>query len=235
MLMEQDFGSCEGKRWNDGPKSQALKVTPGFVDIESAESMAQRADCFLDDHLVPLFLEPDDTDEPVVAVVSHGIMLSKLWKRLLLRLPPKSVSFSPSLLAGAREYSLEHLGGWSNTGYLELQARRPLVPPTAVPSQPAETDASSPPTPESAPADAVEGQANAELSPQDLSQVPVSDDCQLTIALTAPSGWTTSIETVNGRDHLQNLKRTRGGVGSARHDSSQKNIDSFFKKRKDDQ
>jgi hypothetical protein len=233
--MEQDFGSCEGKRWNEGPKSQALKDTPGFVDIESAESMAQRADRFLDDHLVPFFHEPDDTDEPVVAVVSHGIMLSKLWKRLLLRLPLKSVSFSPSLLAGAREYSLGHLGGWSNTGYLELQARRPLVPPTAVPPQPAETDASSPPTPESAPADAVEGQADAKPSPQNTSQVPVSEVSQPSNALTVPVGWTTSIETVNGRDHLQSLKRTRGGVGSSRHDSSQKNIDSFFKKRKVDQ
>jgi hypothetical protein len=235
MLMEQDFGFYEGKRWNDGPKSQALKDTPGFVDVESAESMAQRADRFLDNHLVPLFHEPDDIDEPVVAVVSHGIMLSKLWKRLLLRLPPKSVSFSPSLLAGAREYSLERLGGWSNTGYLELQARRPLVPPTVVPLQPAKTDAASPPTSESAPADAVEGQANAESSPQNTSQVPVSDVSQPTNALTVPVGWTTSIEAVNGRDHLQSLKRTRGGVGSARHDSSQKNLDSFFKKRKVDQ
>jgi hypothetical protein len=38
--------------------------------------------------------------------------------------------------------------------------------------------------------------------------------------------------TVNGKDHLKGLKRTGGGVGSSRHDASQKGIESFFKRRK---
>ncbi|KAF2655933.1 phosphoglycerate mutase-like protein [Lophiostoma macrostomum CBS 122681] len=237
ILMEQDFGFYEGKRWHERSASHDHKDTPGFVDVESKEAMAKRADKFLDEHLVPLFHGPEDTSEEVIAVVSHGIMLSTLWKRLLLRLPPKSVKVSPALFANAREYSLEHLGGWSNTGYLELQAERPVAPPAVpaqVPAQSAGNDVASPPILESAPAEVVEGHVKIGLDPQTISDVPKSDAGQPQKPLTVPVGWTTYIETVNGRDHLQGLKRTRGGVGSAGHDSSQKNLDSFFKKRKVD-
>ncbi|KAF7552928.1 hypothetical protein G7Z17_g4006 [Cylindrodendrum hubeiense] len=47
-----------------------------------------------------------------------------------------------------------------------------------------------------------------------------------------------SIETINGMDHVKGLKRTRGGIGSAKFDEKQKTMDSFFKptsrKRKHD-
>lgn len=35
--------------------------------------------------------------------------------------------------------------------------------------------------------------------------------------------------TYNGREHLKGLKRTRGGVGSSKHDPKQRKLDSFFK------
>ena len=37
------------------------------------------------------------------------------------------------------------------------------------------------------------------------------------------------IEVVNSTGHLQGLRKTRGGIGSARFDSNQKTMDSFFK------
>ncbi|KAL0941441.1 phosphoglycerate mutase family protein [Colletotrichum truncatum] len=44
--------------------------------------------------------------------------------------------------------------------------------------------------------------------------------------------------TVNCTDHLQGLKKTRGGIGSAKHDEKQKTLNAFFtptaKKRKHD-
>jgi broad specificity phosphatase PhoE len=40
------------------------------------------------------------------------------------------------------------------------------------------------------------------------------------------------IYAVNGKDHLLNLKRTRGGVGSAAFDTRQKSIEGFFKRPK---
>ncbi|KAI1812008.1 histidine phosphatase superfamily [Poronia punctata] len=54
----------------------------------------------------------------------------------------------------------------------------------------------------------------------------------------SPSGKTTRtlIEQTNNVDHLQGLKKTRGGIGSAQFDSRQRTVDSFFasasKKRK---
>lgn len=46
------------------------------------------------------------------------------------------------------------------------------------------------------------------------------------------NGWSTFVQVVNSKDHLNGLKRTRGGIGSAKHDNSQQNIESFFKRRK---
>ncbi|KAH7120276.1 histidine phosphatase superfamily [Dactylonectria estremocensis] len=47
-----------------------------------------------------------------------------------------------------------------------------------------------------------------------------------------------TVKTVNGVDHVKGLKRTRGGIGSAKFDEKQKTMDSFFKptsrKRKHD-
>jgi 2,3-bisphosphoglycerate-dependent phosphoglycerate mutase len=47
------------------------------------------------------------------------------------------------------------------------------------------------------------------------------------------------VKEVNRTDHLKGLKKTRGGIGSARFDDKQKSIDSFFgsqaKKRKADE
>lgn len=42
--------------------------------------------------------------------------------------------------------------------------------------------------------------------------------------------WQVIIRTINGRNHLNNLKRTGGGVGSAAYDAKQKSLDGFFKK-----
>lgn len=48
------------------------------------------------------------------------------------------------------------------------------------------------------------------------------------------SGWLVKVLTVNGQHHLSTLKRTRGGIGSSRHDKGQMQIDSFFAKPKTD-
>ncbi|RMZ74239.1 phosphoglycerate mutase family [Pyrenophora seminiperda CCB06] len=192
VLMEQDFGSMEGKKFHDPshksehPRNEKNRHGIEFVPMESKDTMARRADSFIDEHLMPLLGDTSKDMSPVVAIVSHGIFLSMLWKRLLLRLPRKSVVLSPELRATARP-SLEHLGGWSNTGYLELHLQR------------AEAEEPSP-------------------SPAGMSRIT--------------QGWTTTILTINGKDHLRSLKRTGGGVGSARHDASQKRIDTFFKRRR---
>ena len=45
-------------------------------------------------------------------------------------------------------------------------------------------------------------------------------------------GWRMKIISVNGKEHLSNLKRTRGGLGNVAYDSRQKNLEGFFKKPK---
>ncbi|KAF3008940.1 hypothetical protein E8E13_011361 [Curvularia kusanoi] len=254
ILMEQDFGDLEGKKWSD--MQAEMRNKPGFVAVETKEAMGRRADAFLDDHLLPLLNDMRNDLENTIAIVSHGIFLSTLWKRLLRRLPAKSIHLCPGLHSFARP-SLEHLGGWSNTGYLELLMTRLEAEPAAflAPSSTSRSDDLQPAVfkPDTT-IGTVEVPREAAQEASDGAEAPTAacDD-----AVTAPSQagtanaasimatqrtagfflgheWTTTILTINGKDHLKGLKRTGGGVGSSRHDASQKGIESFFKRRKID-
>ncbi|ORY13564.1 histidine phosphatase superfamily [Clohesyomyces aquaticus] len=253
-LMEQDFGFYEGKKWYEKPADsrssgkdahrQAHSSEPGFVDVESKESMAQRADRFIDEHLLPLFDLSAASSDKAVAIVSHGILLSVLWKRFLLRLPRKSVSLSPELLANGRFQSLEHLGAWSNTAYLELDLNNVA---TQEPSDDTPRFSVPIPGPQSSIADEDDTQDNVgrEAVQQDAVNAAVVNGKDTVNDNSAPmrsvvqplstkltEGWTMTVKTINSRDHVKGLKRTGGGVGSSAHDASQKSIESFFKRRK---
>lgn len=253
VLMEQDFGSMEGKKWSDRSQvpnlankkhhRQVQTGTAEFVDVESKDAMARRADAFLDEHFLPLFNSSYKCVDLAVAIVSHGIFLSTLWKRLLLRLPAKSVRLPTGVQASARP-SLEHLGGWSNTGYLELhltqttgeasQLSAVALPPSlmkdftltsGILATNTSTDqAEVPPVATNQRFD-----AQSALERPSATATVAARSTSLRIA----HGWTTTILAINCKDHLKGFKRTRGGVGSSRHDASQKNIDAFFKRRKD--
>lgn len=252
LLVEKNFGSMEGKKSYEQPAKckptdkehdrSGSNGVAGFVAVESKDAMARRADTFLDMYLLPLLDNTPGTVEKCIAIVSHGIFLSTLWKRLLLRLPANSVVLSPELRASGRP-SLEHLGGWSNTGYLELHMTQSAAPnhisttdlPLSVslvsPSLPAETPA-------------------VMVGLWRIRVTHVSDDSEVAKkgAVEAPTittegvphrsaphiahGWRTTILAINCKDHLKGLKRTGGGVGSSRHDASQKRIETFFKRRK---
>ncbi|KAH8730574.1 histidine phosphatase superfamily [Phaeosphaeriaceae sp. PMI808] len=244
LLVEQDFGSMEGKKWSERqsepkPQHRLEKKGPAtFVDLESKDSMAQRADTFLHLHILPLL---DDTSRPAekcIAIVSHGIFLSTLWKRLLLCLPKKSVALSSDLRDISRP-PLEHLGGWSNTGYLELLMIQPEAPhkPAILPSS---VSACSPPPAQMPAPD--EGLVSDEALEVTHGSEPAQREALNVFGTTTEStasstsrvahGWTTTILSINGKDHLKGFKRTGGGVGSSRHDSSQKSLETFFKKRR---
>ena len=130
LLREQDFGFYEGKPFytrvgesnKTGKESHRLEHLgdPAFKDVESKESMALRMNSFLEGHLIPLLMDKDRSEEPIVAIVSHGIILSVLWRCLLKLFIPWTVQFAPEVAIGSGSMSLEYLGGWSNTGYLEL-------------------------------------------------------------------------------------------------------------------
>jgi hypothetical protein len=242
LLMEKDFGSMEGKKshsrlskmtaFGRDHRREENRRTAGFADAESKASMARRADTFLDEYLMPLLDDPLSEDGLVVAIVSHGIFLSTLWKSILLRLPLHNVFLSPGI-EGTVQQSLEHLGGWSNTGYLELYFTRvevehyKLTTETSVIS----ITVSSESLAETSPVH--QSLCNAQL-PKSTAEVTTRLDIGAPQASRSHNmqGWSTLILRVNSKDHLQGLKRARGGVGSSRYDASQRTIESFFKRRK---
>jgi len=247
LLVEQDFGFYEGKKFFERPREGSKsgkeahharhKDDPGFVDVESKESMAQRADAFLDEHLTPL-LRSDIGETQVVAIVSHGIFLTVLWRRLLLRLPSRSVSFAPAISWATDAVSLEHLGGWSNTGYLELELAKSAVSfqSTQTVSEFPAVDSTTP-TIDCSSSQSITGDKRPPTHPD--PEVPevisrVADDASAVLPITSRKleGWTLIIYKINSQDHIQGLKRTGGGVGSAKYDESQKTIETFFKRKK---
>jgi hypothetical protein len=250
VLTERDFGNLEGKRWEQMPpevktsnKGQFLgkhKSVAGFVDVESKDSMARRADMFLDEHFLPLLDTQAEPSEHVIAIVSHGLMLSVLRKRLLLRLPSDSISFSPDLAVNPH-VSLEHLGAWSNTGYMDLHMKFATKEPCTVEGVVPHSVAEQSTLQDDTPVVKVEMRhSNAQRVTQNGTDSGISEHKDASLqctALIAPAlppklvqGWTTVIQAINGKDHLIGLKRSRG-VGSAKHDASQKSIDSYLNKQ----
>ncbi|SMR42725.1 unnamed protein product [Zymoseptoria tritici ST99CH_1A5] len=215
QLIEQNFGFAEGMSFQtrtDANKTgreayrDRHKDDPGFVDVESKESIDKRADIFLNEHLLPLFELPSETRPRAVAVVSHGILLSHLWRRLLLRLPPKSVTVTPEVTALRGTLVLQHLGGWSNTGYLQLamtKDEREIVPN--------KLDTSSPRPP--VPADTTEAVTDEPLRSEQGKDNAGPGDAVRERPSRMISGWSTTIVAVDRKDHLVGLKRQRGGIG----------------------
>lgn len=222
-LIEQNFGYYEGKSFqarSDPRKTgreahrEQHKDYRGFEDAESKDSMSQRADTFLDRHLMPLVGHASDAEKHIIAVVSHGMLLSSLWKRILKRLPPKSVTVDPEVTAARGSLVLEHLGGWSNTGYLELALSHETVAAVAK-----ETGS------EEVPESQLEGPVTATGTTEpDGASRTTNVNPQVLI------GWTLLIRGIDRKDHLVGLKRQRGGIGRTAHDEKQQKISSFFKR-----
>lgn len=214
-LIEQDFGYYEGKPFQarSSPRktgreadAEVQRRTPGFQDVESKDSMCKRADAFLDEHLMPLTLETSDSAEPIVAIVSHGMLLSTLWRRMLARVSPGSVTVAPEVTAARGPLILDRLGGWSNTGYLELSLQRRLQRPVKLSQDDPRVFGT-----------AEDADTTTGLSPPQ--------------ALTFKR-FTVSIVAVDSRTHLHGLKRQRGGIGRLVHDTNQRKLDGFFKRPK---
>lgn len=240
-LREQDFGYYEGKpfyaRNPDSNKSakethwEKHKDEAGFQDLESKDSMAKRADSFLDQHLMPVLGGARQERSLTIAIVSHGMLLSSLWKCLFRRQLPNTVTLNPELVATGRPLSLEHLGGWSNTGYLEVELQPTEAQPLASNGPSPMKSAGLQAVKSSLDEAQVSGQTQAssiEIGPERPADAGAAEISQSHAA----QNFKMLIKTINGKQHLQGLKRTGGGVGSSKHDEGQKSIQSFFKKRK---
>lgn len=197
--------------------------------------MARRADDFLDEHLIPLFDAGAAADELAIAVVSHGMLLSTLWRRLLLRLPRRSLSIAPEVTASRGDVVLEHPGGWSNTGYLQLSFRR-HNPQTE--SQDHTTHGNMPLTKQ----EVSETSARSPTPTRPTAASTIRESSPAQTGYTGDSagnkipnpliGYSTTIVAIDSKQHLLGLKRQRGGIGRSAHDESQKKLEGFFKKRR---
>jgi broad specificity phosphatase PhoE len=267
-LREQDFGPFEGKAFSSKPrtpfKSTSTVVSDGSEiqrdgdGMETKESMRQRADIFIDRHLLPILSDVATLEDKAVAVVAHGLILSTLWRCLLRRFSPSSVTVSPCAMPADRPIVLEHLGAWSNTGYLDLhvvsraieispQESSPLNESTnaaSIEKLSASSCQASTITAIKAPESVTPALTAPELIPPALTAPESITPALKTPGSTAPAlagpttatpifrGLAVTIKVVNGQIHVRGLKRTRGGVGSSAHDAGQRKIDTFFKKQK---
>lgn len=252
-LQEQDFGFYEGRtfyaRSPDSKKTgkalhrAAHQNEEGFQDIETKESMAKRADSYLDEHLISVLQGAPSDHQYIVCIVSHGIMLSSLWKAILRRQLPNTVTLDQEAIIAGKPLALEHLGGFSNTGYLRLEFEKRE---DNVKSQVANTET---PLAEAVisselPSYAKDTVAEASADDNALSDVQtVLDSAATSLPTDLPEvregpkstkdvKFRILVKVINGKEHLKGLKRTGGGVGSSMYDEGQKSIETFFKKRR---
>ncbi|KAF3397932.1 hypothetical protein F1880_006016 [Penicillium rolfsii] len=217
-LRERDFGSWEGVRWqspsalSNDPNASSGRLGRGtsveVIEKETTASMRQRAFSFLNSHFLPLLFD-DSTSNRKVAIVAHGIILRVLWNCLVELFDPMSISLMPGITAWDGGPAALLSPSWSNTGYMELSIHtksKPLV---------------SPPQRQLA-----SHELRVEPSSTTDTEVSSSDSAAGEILL---QGWAMKILSVDNKEHLAGLRRTRGGIGSSSHDSRQKKIDQFFR------
>ena len=208
VLRERDFGSFErlpaaAAKLPANPRAARLRQDPGFRDVETAAAMARRMDQFLDEHLLPIVLSPAADPSHTVAVVSHGMLLVQLWKCLLKRFALNSVSLAAGVTVPVEMgVTLDKAASWSNTGYLNLTIRKQAARIKSAGITEILT-------------------APSAVEVEELS-LPASPSVLYDRSLT--------VHAINSKEHLRGLKRTGGGLGSSKHDTKQKQIDSFFKK-----
>ncbi|KAG8162739.1 hypothetical protein KVR01_007217 [Diaporthe batatas] len=211
-LREKNFGSEEGRKFGTRGTDQS---SAGWIEPESKESMKARVERFIDNHLIPTVLRGFHSDvNHSLAIVAHGIILNVLLRCLLARFGPDE--FTKLTRPTDTPGKMEWLASWSNTGYLEADLRLRIGAPQAAtrPSPPATPGNSRPMLGSVVP-----------RQPSRENAVAAADTRQAE----APSvEILMTVTSVNTTDHLQGLKKTRGGIGSAAFDQKQKTMDSFF-------
>lgn len=246
-LREQNMGHREGKPFSSRqPHQRGIskkdhtskhKDDVELEPLESRESMARRANVFLDECLHPVLREYRHAGGARVVIVSHGIFLGTLWRSILARQLPGSVSLDPEL-ASHSHISFEYLGGWSNTGYLEVQIRERMshrLSETCSMSvePPIIHDKSSSTTVDVfiSPADGTPSdKAGSALDLSHFARPESSDVTNLHGTSSDVSSFRLLIKAINSKEHLAGIKRARG-VGSSAYDESQCSITSYFRKK----
>ncbi|SPQ27174.1 0e275efa-ecda-4269-bb09-4eae43938cb6 [Thermothielavioides terrestris] len=170
----------------------------GDAGAESWDQMRVRAERFVRVHLVPVLEADGQRDGAAVVVVAHGLILDALL-RVLLAWFGRGEAAS---LGRARTTV------WSNTGYVEAVVT--VSPPAPEPGTLSAVGIGD--------GDVAEG--TAAVASGDRTPTPGPKRQRPRISL--------SVVGVNVLKHLEGLKKTRGGIGSAQFDKRQRTVDSFF-------
>jgi hypothetical protein len=165
--------------------------------------------------------------------VAHGIILSHLWRGILRLFDASNTAVVPGIQDG-RAMGLEYLGAWSNTGYLDLEIKERAAVNRNPETGSSRGNAASSATLAGVPIPSLTNTAISELlteSPTAIIASTIELDSIGLIATSKLQNMSLVVKAVNSLEHLKGLKKTRGGIGSAKHDDKQQTVDSFFKKR----
>ncbi|KAK2745684.1 hypothetical protein FQN57_003580 [Myotisia sp. PD_48] len=97
---------------------------------------------------------------------------------------------------------------WSNTGYLEFDVRFDTMQLAALPV----------PT------------SNSPILPNQPFELGYLPNDRIKIPSPVQPTLSIRVHAVNEKSHLDGLQRTKGGIGSAKHDATQKKLDDYFRK-----
>ena len=231
-------------RGSSGPRersSNANKTTSGssYIPRESERSLEQRANKFVNQCLIPSLEDASKSEEAVaMMVVSHGVMLKYISRQFTSQLPAGSLyhgSWKDCNVLCPQSLDIRQ---WSNTGYLELHfspvktlQHHNLFAPVLDYRKGME-DVTKDRTSSLAEAVKLRSDKDKLDDGQRIQFGAASNMEERNMHLKAvpkrtknfPDSWITLIVTVNGTMHLRSLKRTGGGIGSAKHDKHQKTL-----------
>ena len=192
---------------------------------------------------MPSLKDASESEEAVaMMVVSHGVLLKHIFRQFTLRLPARTI-----YMGSWRNWNVVcsqslNIRQWSNTGYLELH----FSPSTSLHTQglPAHEieyrkgmggitkdwmTLSVEPMKSGSGRDKLDGhqsipsETDMNIDETNMQLMPVPERGK-----SFPFSWVTLIVTVNGTAHLRSLKRTGGGIGSAKFDKCQTTLHKFL-------
>ncbi|KAK4047109.1 hypothetical protein OIO90_006311 [Microbotryomycetes sp. JL221] len=254
LLREQFFGSAEGSPWNSGLYSSShlpWEDHRRFKLAEHAESLndvAARADQVLRHFVMPHVVEAaTSSQQHHILLVAHGIWLSEMMfafkrceqgprARFVKTGGYQNTGWSRLEVELADETNSTELNGLDGVGELEDDPARVVPASSDEPGPNGEDNAreATPPNPDrqSIPSADSTGmpQHIADLLPK-LPNVPTPRDERLPLPLPNDEPLPrlkVKVIALHQAEHLQGLKRTKGGVGSEAWDPNQKTIRDFF-------
>ena len=244
LLVEQDFGLLEGQSYIKKPSKTLNKNSTSIPENdmvffngskETRDSLMSRVNKFLGVHLFPLLQQEYHSHKDVVMIVSHGVLLKHIWCQFISRLPTIGLYYNYAEKHNQiTKTFLYQFSQWSNTGYIQVLCVKNLDVRYV---QHTTENATKMDTVNNGPTDLTLGRSidlGIKAGPTHIYNVQRLDgnSNRRMNEEGFHKGWKIVVEIVNGDTHLKSLKRTGGGIGSARHDKKQKRIDTFLLRTK---